>query len=446
MFDLPAVHDLSRRNLLKGMLAVGAVGTLGGLTACGDTASPGENGGGTTGMMHYIANVLALESASRGLQEGMKQLGGEFKSTSFDGDQQKMMSQPQLFRSLGVTGVLSALVADGSLGQYAATLSKQKISYLNIGNRPQWSSPADPRFDGYFLGTMGASFAEETYVMANLLFRRGGGRGKAILLGGVKGGLSSDARMFGVLEALKKYPDIQVVATTYADWDTTKAQSEIAALLPAYPDVDYVVSMNDGMALGALAALKAARNTRALLMGADGDPTFLDAMATEERLVGTAAGVLTAVGAFAAAKIYDAAHGVKFNPLESFLNYDSLVIDTPAAAQALLEITSPDSPFPFDARKMSRHLQGDNWELQHKFQVADVESFDWGSKPGVNAAPRPNGFEWSADYQAALDAGGIKTLNDDWTNRLNDPYAGVRAKAETKTGVQGTFEVLGLTV
>ncbi|MFC9355136.1 sugar ABC transporter substrate-binding protein [Rhodococcus sp. NPDC057014] len=441
--DSAASPMTSRRSVLKGGAVLGLLGAFGSLTACAPAAS-GEDSK-IIGMMHYISNLLALEGAGRGFREGLMQLGGEYKSTSYDGDQQKMMSQPELFGALRATGVLSFLVADGAVPMYASTLARQKISYLSLGNRPTWTSPHDPRYNGYFLGTMGTSFAEEAYVMADLLLKRGGGRGTAIVLGGVKGGLSSEARMFGVKQALSNYPDVKVVATAYTDWDTTKAQSELSALLPTYPDVDFIITLSDGIAIGALAALKATRNTRALLMGADGDPAFLEAMLKEDRLVGTAAGVIAVAGAYAAARIYDQAHGVEFNPLESFLNYDSLIVDTPAAAEELLKLTSPDSPFPYDVTKMSRHLQGDKWEFPHKFEVADVENFDWGSKPGVNKAERPADFAWPESYQTALDAGEIETINMDWANRINDPYGPVREKAETKSGALGTFKALGLT-
>ena len=451
--DLGFAAELSRRSALKagGIGALGLAGLLG-LAACkssthvaaGTTSSNAVKAGGFKLEDHLIANVQAFESTDRAFKAAAQALGSSAQFTSYDGDMQKALSQELTFPSLGVNGVHQYLVADASIGQYAKNLTDKGIYVSNLSNRLPWFAPNDPKFGGKFVGNVQGPFAEEAYIIAKILFERGGGSGKAIRLRGPKGALSDNARGFGVDMALKEYPNVNVVATAYTDWDTTKAQQAMAALLPAHPDVKFVLAMNDGVAMGALAALNAARNTTAYVMGCDGDPVFLEAMTKNDRIVGTSAGLIAFSGVLAATRLFDALSGVTFHPLETFLDTDSVIVDTKEAASALLAITGPDVPVLWDATKMSRKLAGDGWITQHNIQVANPGDFEWGSKPGTNPAPRPSDFAWPTAYQSALDAGELDKLNADWAARFRDPYADVRAKATFKNGALGEFKRSGL--
>ncbi|WP_327241784.1 sugar ABC transporter substrate-binding protein [Streptomyces sp. NBC_01320] len=442
-------NDFSRRNFLQ-VAGLGGMALAGipALAACaGDATISGaaaSAGAGPMLMDHLIANVAAFDSTDRAFKLSAKALQCAHTFTSHDGDMQKAFSQELLFPSLNVKGVHSYLVADAALDRYTKVLADAKIAHSNLSNRLPWFAPNDPKFKGYFIGNVGGPFAEEAYIITKLLLERGGGKGQAILLGGPKGGLSETARRFGVNLALKEFPDVKVVANAYTDWDTTKAQTQLAALLPTYPDVKFVVALNDGVALGALAALNAARNTTALVCGMDGDPAFLQRMQKEERIVATSAGLIAFSGVLAAVRLYDFLNGVKFHPLEVFIDTDSVIVDTPEAAAELHKITGPDAPLLWDATKMSRHLQGDKWILPHQCLVSNPTNFAWGDKPGTNPTPRPKNFSWPDPYQAALDKGDLDVVNADWQKRFVDPYASVRAKAKTKEGALGTFKRIGL--
>ncbi|MGN6866945.1 MAG: sugar ABC transporter substrate-binding protein [Solirubrobacteraceae bacterium] len=455
--ELDALNMMkSRRELLKAGALMGLGLTALPLVGCGSSssassASTGASSGAASsakhldGMSHYIANVTSLESADRGFQFAIEKLGGKFNHQSYDGDQQKLLSQVQTFPTLGVNGVTSYIVADSVVPRYAQILSSQKVSYVNFANRIPWFTPAEDKFNGYFLTTFNGSFGEEGYVVSKLLFQKGGGKGDAIMLGGVKGGASDNARTFGVQTALKEFPGVNVVAHVYTDWDTTKAQQALQTLLPAHTGVKFIIAMNDSIAVGALAALRAAGNHDALVMGVDGDPAFLKEMVNDKRVVATAAGRLDHTGVIAAVTMFDFLNGVKLNPLESIRNTDSVVVDTPAAAQAMLNlIGQAPGPLPYDPVKMSRHLSGNNWELPHRVEVADPANFDWGNKPGVNKTPKPAGFAWPDAYQKALDAGDLDKLNADYQTRFKDVYGPVRAKAHYKQDVLGTFQKLGI--
>ena len=69
-----------------------------------------------------------------------------------------------------------------------------------------------------------------------------GGKGKIIELRGTAGAEFDNIAHEGVLKALENYPDIEIVAEVYTDWTGSKAQSELASVLPTLDDVAGVVT------------------------------------------------------------------------------------------------------------------------------------------------------------------------------------------------------------
>ena len=65
-----------------------------------------------------------------------------------------------------------------------------------------------------------------------------GGKGNIIELRGTAGSEFDNIAHEGVLKVLEKYPDIKVVAEIYTDWTGSKAQSELASVLPTLDKVD----------------------------------------------------------------------------------------------------------------------------------------------------------------------------------------------------------------
>ncbi|MDE3174595.1 MAG: ABC transporter substrate-binding protein [Pseudomonadota bacterium] len=76
---------------------------------------------------------------------------------------------------------------------------------------------------------------------AEWVFNQLGGKGNVLQVRGVKGS-APDNDMFNAQEAaLKKFPDIKVVATVYGQATASVAQSAIANVLPSLPHVDAVL-------------------------------------------------------------------------------------------------------------------------------------------------------------------------------------------------------------
>ncbi len=92
---------------------------------------------------------------------------------------------------------------------------------------------------------------------AKWLAEKLGGKGNITLIEGFVGHPANEARMAGVAEVLKGYPDIKVVARDTGKWDPATAQKVAANFLASVPNIDGMWTQ-DGMAEGQLLALKAA--------------------------------------------------------------------------------------------------------------------------------------------------------------------------------------------
>lgn len=85
------------------------------------------------------------------------------------------------------------------------------------------------------------------------------GAGKVIVLGGVQGLVPVESRYLPVVEAIQQArPDLEFLETQYSGFDPQKAQSAVASLMIANPDVSVVIAATGPDGIGAAAAVKAA--------------------------------------------------------------------------------------------------------------------------------------------------------------------------------------------
>ena len=93
----------------------------------------------------------------------------------------------------------------------------------------------------------------EEYIKLN------GDSGKVAIISGLTGADNAMQRVAGMKEVLDKYPNIEIVATEYCDWDTQKAQTAAENILTAHPDLKAFLVADDGMSKGVWNAIEAAQ-------------------------------------------------------------------------------------------------------------------------------------------------------------------------------------------
>ncbi len=110
-------------------------------------------------------------------------------------------------------------------------------------------------------------------------------------------------RSNGYETVLSQYPDLKKVAQEVANWDRTQGYNKMQSMLQAHPDIIGVISGNDEMALGAIAALKeAGKLSKVKVGGFDGSPDAVAAVKSGEMQYT----VLQPVATFSAKAVHEA--------------------------------------------------------------------------------------------------------------------------------------------
>lgn len=99
---------------------------------------------------------------------------------------------------------------------------------------------------------------EAGIMQAKKYIELNGTSGKIALISGLTGADNAMQRMAGFKEVLGQYPDIEIVAEEYCDWDTQKAQTAAENILTAHPDLTAFLVADDGMSKGVWNAIEAA--------------------------------------------------------------------------------------------------------------------------------------------------------------------------------------------
>jgi erythritol transport system substrate-binding protein len=106
-----------------------------------------------------------------------------------------------------------------------------------------------------------------------------GEKGKYAELLGAPSDNNAATRSNGYETVISQYPDLEKSGSDVADWDRTKGHDKMQSLLQAHPDIIGVISGNDEMALGAIAALKEAGKLSGIKVGGfDGSPDAVAAI------------------------------------------------------------------------------------------------------------------------------------------------------------------------
>ncbi len=105
-----------------------------------------------------------------------------------------------------------------------------------------------------------------------------GEEGKYVELTGRDSDTNAHIRSQGYHDVLDEYPGLEMVAQQTANWSQTEAFEVMETIIQAHPDIKGVISGNDTMAMGAMAALQAAGMTDVIVVGFDGSQDVMDAI------------------------------------------------------------------------------------------------------------------------------------------------------------------------
>jgi ribose transport system substrate-binding protein len=118
---------------------------------------------------------------------------------------------------------------------------------------------------GSFVTYIGADDFDIGYRQARYLFDRLGGNGKIVVIEGIPTAPTNRERVRGYRRAFAEFPGIEVLGSGIGNYQQPDAKRVMEKFLREHAQIDAVLSANDGMALGALEALKDANRTSVVI-------------------------------------------------------------------------------------------------------------------------------------------------------------------------------------
>ncbi|MET7522494.1 ABC transporter permease/substrate-binding protein [Streptomyces sp. 900116325] len=230
------------------------------------------NSGTTTkvGMSLSTLNNPFFVQMKAGAQAEAKDAGIDLTVTDAQNDASQQANQLQNFTGAGMQSIIVNPVDSDAVGPAVRAANKADIPVV----------AADRGVNKAETATLVASDnVAGGRLAAKALADKLGGKGDIVVLQGTAGTSASRERGKGFTEGLKAYPGIKVVASQPADFDRTKGLDVMTNLLQSHPRITGVFAENDEMALGAVKALGSKAGKSVDVVGFDGTPDGLKAVA-----------------------------------------------------------------------------------------------------------------------------------------------------------------------
>jgi ABC-type sugar transport system substrate-binding protein len=193
---------------------------------------------------------------TKSIEDQAKTLGVKLIERNANADVNAQNSQIEDMIAQGAKVLIVAPENSDGLGPALAQAKAKKIPVLTIDRSVTGTACSD------FIAFIGSNFYGQAQIAADDVATATGGTGKVAILSGTPGNNVSTDRTKGFTDQLAaKYPNLSVVASQTANFDQTDGQKVMEQMLQAHPDITAVYAENDGMALGALQAIKSAGKT-----------------------------------------------------------------------------------------------------------------------------------------------------------------------------------------
>ncbi|HEX4766741.1 MAG TPA: D-ribose ABC transporter substrate-binding protein [Lichenihabitans sp.] len=170
--------------------------------------------------------------------------------------------------------ILDPANASGSIGAVKKAIA---------ANIPVFLVNAEINQEGLAKAQLVSNNAQGAALGAQQWVKDVGQKGNYVELLGAPSDNNAATRSNGYDTVLSQYDDLHKVGSQVANWDRTQGHDKMQSLLQAHPDIIGVISGNDEMALGAIAALKEAGKLSSIKVGGfDGSPDAVAAIKSGE--------------------------------------------------------------------------------------------------------------------------------------------------------------------
>jgi len=234
------------------------------------TAAPSKGGGLIAVITPAVDNPFFKAEADAAVAKA-KALGYQTSAASHDDDPNK---QSQLIDT-AISRKAKAIILDNA-GADASIGAVKKAKNAGI---PVFLIDREINATGIAKAQIVSNNAQGAQLGGAEFVKAMGGKGKYVELVGLATDTNAGVRSKGFEDAIKQVPQLKQVAKQNADWDQQKAFNTMETILQRNKDIQGVIAGNDTMALGAVAALKAAKLLdKVKVVGFDGSPDAIEAI------------------------------------------------------------------------------------------------------------------------------------------------------------------------
>ena len=243
------------------------------LAACTTGGGPEETAGDDTGPIviitpshdnpFFMAEAVAADARAR-------ELGYETLVLSHDRDANK---QDQLVDTAITRGAVAIVLDNAGADASIAAVRKAKDAGI-----PSFLIDREINATGIAVAQIVSNNYQGATLAAQEFVRAMGEKGRYVEFLGRESDTNAAIRSKGFNDILEKYPDMERVAQPSANWMQPEAFQKMETILQSTPDIRGVISGNDTMAMGIVAALKGAGRDDVIVVGFDGSPDALDAI------------------------------------------------------------------------------------------------------------------------------------------------------------------------
>lgn len=276
---------MRRNKAVAAIIAAGALVLSLGACSGGSSDSPapaasggGGGGGKAGGLITIIVNDPSnpyWKTEGDVAAAAAKELGYKSSVGAHKGDtntENTLMDTAISNKSVAI--ILDPANADGSIAA---------VKKANAANIPVFLVNAEINESGLAKAQLVSNNAQGAAIGAQEWVKQMGEKGDYVELFGAPSDNNAQTRSNGYKTVISQYPDLKEVGKEVADWDRTKGHDKMQSLLQSHPTLTGVISGNDEMALGAIAALKEAGKLKGVVVGGfDGSPDAVDAVTSGE--------------------------------------------------------------------------------------------------------------------------------------------------------------------
>jgi erythritol transport system substrate-binding protein len=269
------------------VLVLAAAGALA-LAGCGSDDDNGGGGGGeAAGGGSEAGGLIAIitppvenpffKAEADAAKAKAEELGYETSVASHDDDPNK---QSELIDA-AISRKAKAIVLDNA----GADASIGPVKKAEDAGIPVFLIDREINATGIATAQIVSNNSQGAQLGAQEFVKKLNGKGNYVELVGKESDTNAGVRSKGYSDVIGQYPDMKLVAKQSANWDQQEAFTKMETIIQRNRNIDGVIAGNDTMALGAVAALKAAGLIgKVPVAGFDGSPDAIDAVKKDEML------------------------------------------------------------------------------------------------------------------------------------------------------------------